>query len=211
MELLIRLMIRSLGAGGTILAGSLAVLSVTGVLGVMSVMVFGCMGGLCFLTVIDLATGTSTQVTVTGHHWRREVRQEVAYRDSRGRLSWRSETGAKLEGDDLNPQWPGVHDDGCSFTGCRRPGSRTESYSIILKMPDSSEETCSVSSTLWPRFAVGSTTTVKVGGVIGAVYCSSSTPSAAAPPQATPAPQPTQPTQPGRGGGGGGRRGGRRG
>jgi hypothetical protein len=180
---LVRLVLRNLGLGGSVLALAFSLLSVTGVLGLIF---FVCMGGLCGLGIVDVATSSTVRATVTGHHWERQIWPQVAKLDRKGNIYWSTQPSVEREGDDLWPLWPSVPDDHCSFVGCQRQGSRQEKYELRLKMADGRAETCLLDESAWKQFAVGSALSVQVGGITGAVTCRSATPEQA--PAPAPAP-----------------------
>jgi hypothetical protein len=188
-RLLVRLVLRRFGLGGTVLALALSLLSITAAVSGMALLLMGCVGGLFGLFTVDTLTATSARATVTGHYWERQIWPEVAELDSKGKLRWDSQSPVKREGETPSPAWPVVPDDRCTFLGCRRPGSRQEKYELRLKMADGAASSCVLDEQTWRQFAVGSALSVRVGGITGIVSCRSSTPEARPEEDKAPPPQ----------------------
>ena len=144
---------------------------------------------------LDTALGTDHVAQVGGHHWRRSVTVEqyggagpppigrIPHRlrhrssdqssdhSSHQSSPWKRVDTLVLEGDDLHPVWPVAPDDHCSTTGCRRPGPKSETYSVVGKRADGAAFACDVPLDAWPRYDSGERVTVSVSGILGWQTC----------------------------------------
>ncbi len=89
---------------------------------------------------------------------------------------WGVEKKATSQGQALEPapSWPAL-DTGpqCSRVGCRRPGARTEKYTVLLRTKDGQSADCDFDRQRWQTFSRGQRYSAQVGVIGGAVDCSS--------------------------------------
>ncbi len=139
---------------------------------------------------LDTALGTDHVAQVGGHHWRRSVvveqyggagpppigrlprhRHTSSHHSSHQSSPWKRVDTLVLEGDDLQPVWPVAPDDQCSTTGCRRPGLKSETYTVVGKRADGAAFACDVPLEAWPLYHSGERVTVAVSGILGWQTC----------------------------------------
>ncbi|MEQ1505740.1 MAG: hypothetical protein ABMB14_26130 [Myxococcota bacterium] len=168
---LIRVVAHALGPLGVLLVTGGAFGAVGAVATLVVAVCAGCSGALIAFGAIDIGLATPARVTVTGHHWLRKVYVEVAERDERGELVWERQAPVERSGDDLAPLWPIAPDDHCAFLGCRRPGTRSELYTLNVAVPGRGADDCTLPRDRWIALADGAAIDVSLGRITGAVYC----------------------------------------
>ena len=87
---------------------------------------------------------------------------------------WKKDREEKETGNSLSdtPTWPNPSLRGGNSVGSEREGSRHETYTVKLKEPDGSTESCDLPEARWKGMAVGSRWKGKVGALSGDVDCS---------------------------------------
>lgn len=88
---------------------------------------------------------------------------------------WAEITPLHAKGSGLSPEWPAVNINTCILEarGCQREGSRSQTYSLVLKDASGGSHTCEVPEKKWRALTDGTSLEVKKRVIGGGLDCSS--------------------------------------
>ena len=91
---------------------------------------------------------------------------------------WVDQAPVVAEGRSLEPApaWPKPAVTNCGQLGCTREGTRSETYTLHLRLAEDGAKSCELPESAWRAATVGSRWTVEVGSVTGILDCSAMRP-----------------------------------